>query len=132
MLDCLADPDLALVVICPSNPFVSVDPILKIPGFADALRNSVAPVVAVSPIVAGQALKGPAAKMLAELGLPVSAGAVAAHYRGVVDAFVLDEADATLAPSVREQGLDAVVAPTIMTSLEDREALARVVLALAR
>ena len=132
VLALLEDPELAVVVICPSNPFVSVDPILQVPGFADALRSSPAPVVAVSPIVAGRALKGPAAKMLAELGLPVSAGAVAAHYRHLVDAFVLDEADATLAPSVRDQGMDAVLAPTIMSSLEDREALARVVLALAR
>lgn len=127
-LAALADPELGLVVICPSNPFVSVDPILGLPGLKSALSECAAPVVAVSPIVSGRALKGPAAKMLEELGLPVSAGAVARHYQGLVNTFVLDEADATLAPGIQELGMDAVVAPTIMTSLEDREALARTVL----
>jgi LPPG:FO 2-phospho-L-lactate transferase len=131
LLELLADPELALVVICPSNPFVSVDPIIRLPGLADALAAARAPLVAVSPIVGGRALKGPAAKMLEELGLPVSAESVAAHYAGLVDTFVLDAADVTLAPVIAEQGMQVVSAPTIMNTLEDREQLARRVLELA-
>jgi LPPG:FO 2-phospho-L-lactate transferase len=128
LMDTLSDPDLGLIVICPSNPFVSVDPIIGLPGLRDALLAASAPLVAVSPIVGGRALKGPAAKMLAELGLPVSAESVAAHYAGLVDTFVLDDADATLAPLIAEQGMQVVTAPTIMRTLEDRERLARRVL----
>lgn len=130
LMDLLADPELALVVICPSNPFVSVDPIVRLPGLRAALSASSAACVAVSPIVGGQAIKGPAAKMLAELGLPVTAASVAAHYRGLVDCFVLDEADATLVPAIAEQGVQVATAPTIMKTLGDREALARRVLEL--
>ena len=126
----LADPELALVVICPSNPFVSVDPIVRLPGLREALSASSASCIAVSPIVGGRAIKGPAAKMLEELGLPATAASVAEHYRGLVDCFVLDEADATLVPAIAEQGMQVVTAPTIMKSLGDREALARRVLEL--
>lgn len=130
-VETLADPSLSLVVICPSNPFVSVDPILGLPGVRDAMASCAAPVVAVSPIVAGAALKGPAAKMLEELGHPVSAESVARHYQGLVNTFVLDESDATLAPVIQGLGMDVEVAPTIMKTLEDRETLARRVLSLA-
>jgi LPPG:FO 2-phospho-L-lactate transferase len=128
VMDLLADPELGLIVICPSNPFVSVDPIIRLPGLREALLASPAACLAVSPIVGGQAIKGPAAKMLGELGLPVTAASVAAHYRGLVDCFVLDEADATLAPAIVEQGVQVAIAPTIMKTLGDREALARRVL----
>ncbi len=124
----LADPALALIVICPSNPFVSVDPILGLPGVRAALQASAAPVYAVSPIVGDRALKGPAAKMMAELGLPVSAASVAQHYRGLVDTFVLDESDATLAHSMEEPGMRLMTAPTVMKTLADREQLARALL----
>jgi LPPG:FO 2-phospho-L-lactate transferase len=124
MMALLAGQDLGAVVICPSNPFVSVDPVLSLRGVREALADSVAPVIAVSPIVAGLAIKGPAAKMMAELGMPVSALAVARHYRGLVDCFVLDAADATLAPEIEELGMEVLVTNTVMRSLEDRRSLA--------
>lgn len=124
-----------VIVICPSNPFVSVDPILQLPGLWPALRDCSAPVIAVSPIVAGMAIKGPAAKMMAELGMPVTAEAVAAHYRkaypGLIDCFVIDESDATLAPMIENQGMTTAVAATVMRSDDDKRALAAEVLRLA-
>ena len=114
-----------LVVIGPSNPVVSVDPILAIPGMREAVAAAPAAKVAVSPIVAGRALKGPADRMLASLGHEVSALGVARLYRGLVDRFVLDEADADLEPAVADLGMDAVVAPTVMRTDADRAALAR-------
>ena len=123
------------IVICPSNPFVSIDPILQLPGLWPALRDCPAPVIAVSPIVAGMAIKGPAAKMMAELGMPVTAEAVAAHYRatypGLIDCFVIDESDATLAPMIEERGMATAVAATVMHSDDDKRALAAEVLRLA-
>lgn len=126
---------LAQIVICPSNPFVSIDPMLGIPGLWTALRDSAAPVAVVSPIVAGAALKGPAAKMMAELGLPVTALGVArhyaAHYPGLVDYFVVDQSDVTLAPEIESLGMAMVEAATVMQTLDDKIGLARRVLALA-
>ena len=115
-------------MICPSNPFISIDPILSLPGIRNALRECAAPVVAVSPIIAGRAVKGPTAKMMAELGLPVGAAAVARHYGDILDLFVADKADANEA---RGLGVPVVPAPTLMQSMADREALARSVLAAA-
>ena len=116
------------IVICPSNPFVSVDPILQVPGLWLALRDSPAPVVAVSPIVGGQAIKGPAAKMMAELGVPATALGVAQHYTGrypgLLHSFVIDRADADLAPSIAELGIEVVVTNTVMKDREDKRALA--------
>ncbi len=128
MMALLDDPELALVVICPSNPFVSVDPIIGLPGLREALAGAAAPVYAVSPIIGDRALKGPAAKMMSELGLPVSAASVAAHYRGLVDTFVIDDSDATLTATIDEPGMQLMTAPTVMKSLEDREQLARLLL----
>ena len=116
------------VVICPSNPFVSVDPILDIPGMRDLLRGTDAPVLAVSPIVGGEAIKGPTAKMMRELAIPATAERVAAHYAGLITAFVLDERDAAARPVVAAMGLDTVVAQTVMVTLQDRVDLARAVL----
>jgi LPPG:FO 2-phospho-L-lactate transferase len=130
MLELLQNQELAAIVLCPSNPFVSIDPIMALPGLREAIRGSGAPVIAVSPIVSGLAIKGPAAKMMAELDMPVTAAAVARHYCGLVDYFVLDEADATLAAEIEDLGMKVEVAPTIMKTLEDREALAARVLAL--
>jgi LPPG:FO 2-phospho-L-lactate transferase len=125
LLELLASGGVSAIIICPSNPFVSVDPVLSLPGLREAVLASGAPVYAVSPIVDGIAIKGPAAKMMAELGLPVTAGSVADHYRGLVNTFVLDEGDATLAPEIEDLGMDVVIAPTIMKTLADRERLAR-------
>ncbi len=117
------------ILLCPSNPFVSMDPVLSVPGLWQALAGCDAPVIAVSPIVAGSALKGPAAKMMAELGLAVTAAGVAAHYAqrypGLVDCFVLDDSDATLDADVATLGLRAEVMPTIMRTDEDKRALAQ-------
>jgi LPPG:FO 2-phospho-L-lactate transferase len=124
----LSDPDLRAVVICPSNPFISIDPILAVPGVRQALRDCRAPVVAVSPIIAGKAVKGPTAKMMAELGLPVDAAAVARHYRDFIDVYVADEGDRD---AVGGLDLPVVLAPTLMVTLEDREQLARIVLTAA-
>ena len=119
------------IVICPSNPLVSIAPILAVPGIRDAIgaaRGRGVRVAAVSPIVGGKALRGPADRMLAALGEEVSALGVARRYVGLVDAFVIDEADASLAPAIERLGLDAIVAPSVMSDDASREALGRVVL----
>jgi LPPG:FO 2-phospho-L-lactate transferase len=128
-LAALADPALRMVVICPSNPFISIDPILSLPGVREAVRSCRAPVVAVSPIIAGKAVKGPTAKMMAELGLPVDAAAIARHYGGLLGHYVIDESDAAAMSSL---DLPLTATRTLMATLADREALARVVLAAAR
>ncbi|MDA0338423.1 MAG: 2-phospho-L-lactate transferase [Proteobacteria bacterium] len=123
----LADRHVTAIVICPSNPFLSVDPLLAIPGVRKALRDHPAPVVAVSPIVGGRAIKGPTAKMMGELGLDVSATSVAAHYGNLLDGFVVDSEDG-------EDGrfaMPTTVMNTIMNTMEDREGLARAVLEFA-
>jgi LPPG:FO 2-phospho-L-lactate transferase len=121
------------VVLCPSNPFVSIDPILAVPGVRDALAKLRAPVLAVSPIIGGDAVKGPTAKMMDELAVPRRADAVAAHYGarrdgGLLDGFVLDETDRTLEEAVWASGLAVRVTRTLMRDLDDRVALARDVL----
>lgn len=120
------------VVICPSNPFISIDPILAVPGVRQGLRRCGAPVIAVSPIVGGRAIKGPTAKMMTELGLASGAVEVAEHYRGVIDGFVLDRSDAADAEAVRALGIAVLVTETVMQSLDDKTRLAREVLDLAR
>ena len=125
----LADAD--AIVFCPSNPLVSVGPVLAVPGVRDAVERFAGPRIAVSPIVGGRALKGPAAKMMAELGEEVNNAGVARRYAGLVDMLVLDESDAAETPSVEALGITAHVARTIMNTDADKTALAREVLALA-
>ena len=124
----LADSELAAVIICPSNPFISVDPILNLSGIRNALRVCAAPVIAVSPIIAGAAVKGPTAKMMQELGLPLTASAVARYYGDLLDGFVLDERDSADAADLP---IPVCVTKTLMTTLQDRENLARDVLEFA-
>jgi LPPG:FO 2-phospho-L-lactate transferase len=112
------------VVICPSNPFVSVAPILALPGVRAALEKATCPRVAVTPIVGGQAIKGPAAKMLAELGHDVSALGVARFYRGLVDGFVLDAQDSKLSAEIQALGMKVLVTDTMMRNDEDKTRLA--------
>ncbi|MCU0989090.1 MAG: 2-phospho-L-lactate transferase [Xanthomonadales bacterium] len=116
------------VILCPSNPFLSIDPILAVPGLRQSLRDSGAPIVAVSPIVGGRAIKGPTAKIMRELGLPADVPAVAAHYRGLIDGLVIDGEDAGLQPLLQQEGLQVLVTDTVMRSLADRMQLARDVL----
>jgi len=127
-LAALRDPRLRAVVICPSNPFISIDPILAVPGMREAIANCTAPVVAVSPIISGRAIKGPTAKMMTELGLAVNATAVARHYGDLLDGYVIDRADGAEAAAL---GIPVTMAHTLMTTLDDREQLARHVLAAA-
>ncbi|HEX7761031.1 MAG TPA: 2-phospho-L-lactate transferase [Caulobacteraceae bacterium] len=124
----LARPDLAAIVVCPSNPYLSIDPILAIPGVRETIRAATAPCVAVSPIVRGQAIKGPTAKLMWELGLKPGTAAVAAHYASLIDGLILDSDDAADAEEVEQQGLAAHVTATVMRTDEDRRALARAAL----
>jgi len=121
----LADPRLQAVVICPSNPFISVEPILAVPGLRDAIAGCGAPVVAVSPIVGGKAVKGPTAKMMQELGLAVTSATVAERYGDLLSGYVVDAGDAAGVPGRVHE------AATLMTSVEDKERLARTVLSFA-
>ena len=127
-----SDGQLAAIVICPSNPFVSVDPILKLKGVSNALKNSAAPVIAISPIVAGIAIKGPAAKMMAELDMPATALAVAEYYGDLLDGFVIDQSDSVLKSAIEQTGVKVHCTNTIMNTLQDRVDLAAETLAFAQ
>jgi LPPG:FO 2-phospho-L-lactate transferase len=126
VLDSLSDAD--LVIVCPSNPIVSVGTILSIAGVRDALRRTKARVVAVSPIVAGATIKGPADKMLSGLGVEVSAFGVAEFYSDFLDAIVIDSRDADQKARIEKLGVAISVTNTIMRSLEDKIALAKAAL----
>lgn len=115
-----------LIVICPSNPWVSIGPILAVPGVRASLAGK--PVLAISPIIAGKAVKGPAAKMYAELGIQPSAQAVAAHYGELLSGFVMDELDREQAGELQKPGLSILVTDTIMETQTDRQRLAQEVL----
>ena len=117
-----------MIVVCPSNPVVSIGPLLAVPGVEDALRARRPDVVAVSPIVAGAALKGPADRMLRELGTEPSVVGVARRYASWVGTLVIDEADAAHAAAVDAEGVRCVVAPTVMSTPERAADLAKVVL----
>jgi len=117
------------LVIAPSNPIVSIDPLLAVPGLADAVQARRENTVAVSPIVAGAALKGPADRLLRELGHEATVVGIARLYAPLAATLVIDEADAALSASVEAEGIRAVVAPTIMSTPDRAAALARVILA---
>jgi len=130
-LEALGDSRLRAIFIAPSNPWLSIDPILAVPALRDALRETRVPVVAVSPIVGGAALKGPTAKIMGEFGLPVTSGSIARHYREYLDGLILDTADAGEIAAIEEPGLAAVAAPTVMRSLDDKVSLARIAIEFA-
>ena len=119
------------VVLCPSNPIVSIGPILAVPGIRERIRGARVPVVAVSPIVGGRALRGPADHMLKSLGMDSSCVAVAAMYKDLIDGFVIDIADQSLAATIQQMGLRVLVTRTIMATVEDRQELAQAVLEFA-
>jgi len=120
------------IIICPSNPYVSIDPILALPGLREWIGRSGAPVVAVSPIVGGVAIKGPAAKMMQELGHASSALSVAQHYQRLAHGIVVDEADRGAAPRMMQLGLRVGITQSVMRTQADRVMLARECLALAK
>ena len=128
LLDALADPQLAAIIICPSNPYLSIDPILAVPGIREALHEASAPIVAVSPIVAGEAVKGPTAKIMSELGIDATPAAIAKHYRGLLDGFVIDQRDAAVAGQI---AMPIEVAQTVMHTAHDKQLLAEIVLQFA-
>lgn len=132
VLEALHARDLEAVVLCPCNPYHTLQPILAVPGLREALRKRGAPVIAVSPIIGGRALQGSAAKMMRELGREVSARAVAMEYRGLIDGIVIDSADEALAEGIQASGFEVLAVPTYMRSAEDRLKLAREVLEFAR
>ena len=130
--DALDSPDLEAVIICPANPYHSIRPILELPAMRELLRKRGAPVIAVTPIVGGKALKGSAGKIMRELHHEASARRVALEYLKLIDGFVIDAEDRASAEDVRACGIEVLVANTVMRTLEDRSALARAVLAFAQ
>lgn len=128
----IASESVEAVVICPSNPYVSVAPILSVPAIRRWLRDRSFPVVAVSPIVGGMAIKGPAAKMMRELGADVSCVGVARHYGKAVDAWVIDRADAGTQPTIASIGQEVLVTDTLMSDVAASERLAAAVVRFAR
>jgi LPPG:FO 2-phospho-L-lactate transferase len=121
--------DLAGIIICPSNPWLSIDPLLAIPGWRELIANRQAPTVAVTPLIGGQAVKGPTAKIMGELGLPLDVAAIVNHYSRSIDGFVLDAVDGDRASGLN---LPTLVTNTMMRTLEDRMTLAEAVLGFCR
>jgi LPPG:FO 2-phospho-L-lactate transferase len=128
----LARPDLAAVIVCPSNPYLSVDPILALPGVRSTIASLAVPVVIVSPLVGGKALKGPLGKLLNELGAQDGNHAIARHYRGLATHLLIDAADASDVEELRAENVSVTVTGTVMVNAEDRARLARVALSAAR
>jgi LPPG:FO 2-phospho-L-lactate transferase len=122
----------ASVVICPSNPLISIGPILAVPGIREALRKRRSKVIAVSPIVGGKSLKGPSDRMLAELGFDVSPLGVARMYQDICGTMVIDRVDSTFAPAIESLGIGAIVHPTVMRTIEEKQSLARKVVEFAQ
>lgn len=121
----LDEPALGGVIVCPSNPWLSIDPMLAMPDLRARLAQRRAPAIAISPILGGKAVKGPTARLMGELGLPVTATEVARHYAGLIDGFVLDEIDRDQAGAIEAMGIAVDVQPTLMTDLDSKLALAR-------
>jgi LPPG:FO 2-phospho-L-lactate transferase len=118
----------ALIIVGPSNPFLSIDPILAVPGIRSGITASCAPCVALSPIIQGQAVKGPAAKLMAELGVDVSPLGVARHFSDLLDGLILDAADADARPPIEALGIRTTAQRTLMQNLSDKVTLAGIIL----
>ena len=121
----LESEQLAGIILCPSSPFISIDPILSVPTMRDALRQCAAPVIAISPIVGGRALKGPLAKIMREMSIPATARWIAEYYGDFIDGFVIDETDEALASEIEALGVTTMCTNIVMTSMDDRVQLAR-------
>ncbi|MFC4595912.1 2-phospho-L-lactate transferase [Sphingobium tyrosinilyticum] len=126
VIDAIRDPETRTIVIAPSNPWLSIDPILAVPGIREALAAASAPVIAMSPIVGGQAVKGPTAKLMGELGLAISNEVIANQYAGIVDGLIVDERD-----GAEGLAIPHAVTDTLMKTLGDRVRVARAALDLA-
>jgi LPPG:FO 2-phospho-L-lactate transferase len=123
---------LAAIVLCPSNPYLSIDPILAVPGIRDLIEAAAVPVVAVSPIIGGAAVKGPAAKIMEELGVRPSAASIAKHYQGLIDGLMIDTLDARLARDIEPMGVRVRATPILMRDVDDRQRLADECIAFAK
>ena len=128
VLQALQDPNLGAIILCPSNPYLSIAPILAIPGMREQLRAAGVPIIAVSPLVGGQAVKGPTTKIMQELKLPVSALQIVENYAGLIDGFVLDQRDAHLADQIK---IPVAIIDTLMKTSEERIRVAEETLAFA-
>nr|WP_047168228.1 2-phospho-L-lactate transferase [Sphingomonas sp. Y57] len=128
LLDAIADPALEAVILCPSNPVLSITPILALPGVRTALAARGVPIVAVSPFIGGEAVKGPAAKIMAEIGLSTTPAGLAAFYDGLLDGMVIDQADA----AADTGGAATHVTATLMRDFDDQQRLASETIAFAR
>ena len=128
-LKALISPETEAIVICPSNPYLSVDPLLALPELRTALAAAPAPVIAVTPIIGGAAVKGPAAKIMTELGLEVSPVTIAQHYHGLIDGFILDAKDQSLTHQIK---LPTLAVDTFMSTQAEKKALAETILSFAR
>lgn len=126
--EALSSPDLGAVIICPSNPYLSIDPILAVRGLRQAIKQAKVPVVAVSPIIGGRAVKGPTEKIMRELGIQTTSASIAKHYADLIDGLVIDSADSS---EVDQAGIRMLAVPTLMTDLASRVALARETLGFA-
>jgi LPPG:FO 2-phospho-L-lactate transferase len=124
----LSSPQLGAIVICPSNPYLSVDPILAVPGLRDAMKRGGVPIVAVSPIIGGRAIKGPTAKIMNELKIETTSASIAQHYAGLIDGLLIDSGDTA---DVSGIATPVHAVPTLMTDLASRIALAAAALAFA-
>jgi len=129
LMEPLHAPELRAIVIAPSNPYLSVDPILAVPGMRSLLREASVPIIAVTPIIGDAAVKGPTAKIMKELGIEPSPLSIVHHYRGLIDGFVLDSRDATLQERI---DIPVQLCDTLMVSVEDRERVAQAVLKFAQ
>jgi len=117
--------EFAAIIVCPSNPYLSIDPILSIKEIKSYIQSSTAPVVAVSPIVAGKALRGPAAKIMNEMGIPVSVISIAQHYQPLIDGLIIDKRDKMMASEIQSMGIQVEVTNTIMNTDADKIQLAQ-------
>ncbi len=130
----LNDPDLAAIIVCPSNPYLSIAPILAVPGMRRALIDSPAPVIGITPVIGGKAIKGPTATMMQGFGLPVTAAAVAGLHADLFDGYIIDEQDAEQAPEFNAigDGLAVRAADTLMSDMHSKRRLAKAALDFAR
>jgi LPPG:FO 2-phospho-L-lactate transferase len=128
----LTDSALSAIIVCPSNPYLSIDPILAVPGMPGLIRNADVPIIAVSPIIGGAAVKGPAAKIMTELGATPSVTGIAEHYCGLIDGLMIDTIDAGLAGGIEAIGVRVRITDILMRDADDRQRLAQECIAFAK